>query len=53
MRPMMVASPATPTMALMRTLARPVMVMQPAIMPAIPQAQATVMTDFAPAMRAS
>ncbi len=52
-KPMKVAEPASWTMALMRIEARPVTVMQPAIMPAIAQATATVMAPFAPASNAS
>ena len=53
MRPIKVAEPASWTMALMRMDARPVTVMQPAIMPAIAQATPTVIAPFAPASSAS
>ena len=46
---MNVALPANWTMALMRIEARPVTVMQPAMIPAIAHATATVMAPFAPA----
>ena len=52
-RPIMVASPAICTMALIRMEARPVTVMQPAIIPAMAQATATVMAPLAPASSAS
>ena len=49
MRPMNVALPASWTMALIRIEARPVTVMQPAMIPAIAHATATVIAPFAPA----
>ena len=52
-RPMISTSPEAMTMTLMSVEARPVMVMQPAIMPAIAQATATEMEFFAPAAKAS
>ena len=52
-RPIMVASPAKLTMALMSVPARPVTVMQPAMRPAMAQATATETQLRAPAMRAS
>ena len=52
-RPTMVALPASWTMALIRMEARPVTVMQPAMMPAMAQATATVTAPLAPASRAS
>ena len=52
-RPMMVALPAACTIVLMRMDARPVTVMQPAIIPAMAQATATVIAPLAPASSAS
>ena len=52
-RPMMVASPAKFTMTLMSVDARPVMVMQPAMRPAMAHAAATVMQLRAPDCSAS
>ncbi len=49
----MVALPASCTMALISMEARPVTVMQPAMMPAMAQATATVMALRAPASRDS
>ena len=48
-RPMKVALPASWTMALIRMEARPVTVMQPAMIPAMAHATATVMAPLAPA----
>ena len=52
-RPIMVALPATETIPLIRIDAKPVTVMQPAMIPAMAQAQATVMAPRAPASSAS
>ena len=52
-RAMISLSPATPTMALISSLARPVMVIVPEMIPATPQAAPTVMADLPPADRAS
>ena len=52
-RPTMVALPASWTMALMRMEARPVTVIQPAMMPAMLQATATVIAPREPASRDS
>ena len=52
-RAMMRWVPATLMMPLMSSLARPVIVMDPEMMPATPQAAATVMVPLPPASSAS
>ena len=52
-RPIMVMFPARLTIRLMRMDARPVTVIQPAMIPAMPQATATVIAPLLPALRAS
>ena len=52
-RPMMRVLPDRATMAVMSLDARPVTVMQPAMIPAIAQATATVMVPLPPASSAS
>ena len=46
-------SPAIEIIALISSFARPVIVIQPEMMPATPQAAATVIVPFPPATRAS